>query len=266
MVKKAFNGKVRVDPRIEALIPSLDSEQLKGLEDSLLEEGRAYSPLWLWGDLLVDGHHRYKLCKKNKLPFETIQVYEDAETLDEVEDRIKRDAISQRNLTPGAQSKLRAERVKYRIANGDKKRAAVKQVAEESNVSERKVYRDIERAEMIEQVDESVKEAAEELPQSALKKLVEMPKKKQKAVAKKSGGDSKALKKEIVKSKGKEKPSAAKIFSMMQRKHFSGASGLPQMIDSMAEANGGKGSQYDIANASLDSFLGAARSMREGKQ
>jgi len=197
MVKKAFNGKVRVDERIEALIPPLDSEQLKGLEESLLEEGRAYSPLWLWGDLLVDGHHRFKLCKKNKLPFETIQVYQDAETLEEVEDRIKRDAISQRNLTPGAQSKLRAERVKYRMSQGENKRSAVQKVAEESEVSERQVYRDVVRAEMIEQVDNSVQAAAVDLTQPALEKLVEMPKPEQKKVGRKAKGDSKNLEKAI---------------------------------------------------------------------
>ena len=197
MVKKAFNGKVRVDERIEALIPPLDSEQLRGLEESLLEEGRAYNPLWLWGDLLVDGHHRFKLCKKNKLPFETIQVYEDADTLEEVEDRIRRDAISQRNMTPGVQSKLRAERVKYRMSLGEKKREAVRQVAEESEVSERQVYRDVVRAEMIEQVDDSVQAAAVDLTQPALEKLVEMPKPEQKKAARKAKGDSKKLEKEI---------------------------------------------------------------------
>lgn len=266
MVKKQYKGKIRINERIEALISPLEKEQFQGLEDSLLAEGRAYNPLWLWGDLLVDGHHRYKLCKKHKLPFDVIQVYETAETLEDVEYRVMRDAISQRNLPPGLQSKYRAEMVKYQISLGKNKKEAVLQVAKDTEVSERQVYRDVAKAELIEKVDESVKDVAAELPSKALKQLVELPKKQQKAVAKKSGGDSKALKKEIVKSKGKEKPSAAKIFSMMQRQHFSGASGLPQMIDSMAEANGGKGGQYDIANASLDSFLGAARSMREGNR
>jgi hypothetical protein len=199
MAKKEFAGKVRVDSRIEALIPPLEKDQLKILEESLLAEGGPHSPLWMWGDLLVDGHHRYKLCKKNKLPFDIVQVYEDAETIEEVEYRIKRDAIGQRNLTPGAQSKFRAEMVAYRIKQGSKKKAAVKAVADESDVSTRQVYRDVERAELVEQVDDSVKEVAAELPKAALKQLAELPKPAQKKAAKKANGDSKKLAKEVEK-------------------------------------------------------------------
>lgn len=199
MVKKEYNGKVRVDSRLEALIPPLEKDQLSVLEESLIAEGRAYSPLWLWGDLLVDGHHRYKMCKKHKLPYSVVQVYEDAETLEEVEYRMKRDAIGQRNLTPGQQSKFRAEMVAYRISQGSKKKAAVQAVAEEANVSTRQVYRDVERAELVEKVDESVKEVAEELPRAALKKLAELPKSAQKKAVKKAKGSTKQLAKEVEK-------------------------------------------------------------------
>jgi hypothetical protein len=197
MVKKEFTGKVRVDSKIEALIPPLEKEQLKILEESLLAEGGSHSPLWLWGDLLVDGHHRYKLCKKHKLWFDMIQVYEDAETIEEVEYRIKRDAIGQRNMTPGAQSKFRAEMVAYHIKNGSKKRAAVKTVAAESEVSIRKVYRDVERAELVETIDDEVKPATANMSTPAVKKLASLPKPKQKAAAKRAGGDGKKLEKEI---------------------------------------------------------------------
>jgi len=27
----------------------------------------------LWGDLLVDGHNRYEICRKHGLPFQTVQ-------------------------------------------------------------------------------------------------------------------------------------------------------------------------------------------------
>ena len=30
-----------------------------------------HTPLTLWGDILVDGHHRYKICMEHDLPFQT---------------------------------------------------------------------------------------------------------------------------------------------------------------------------------------------------
>lgn len=71
---------------------------------------------------------------------------------------------------------------------------------------------------------------------------------------------------QVRKAKCKEVLSAAKLFTMMQKQHFSGRTGLPQMLDAMAEANGGKGDQFEIADASLDSFLRATKLMGDGKK
>jgi hypothetical protein len=78
------------------------------------------------------------------------------------------------------------------------------------------------------------------------------------------GGDGKKLESRIKKAKGEEKPSAAKMFVIMQQQHFSGHNGLPQTIDRMAEANGGQGAKFKDAHASLNSFLAATKLMRDG--
>lgn len=265
MKKKEYAGKIRVDPKIEALITPLKEDQLAILEESLLAEGRAISSLWLWGDLLVDGHNRFRLCKQHKLAYEVTQVYEDAEDIEDVMDRIRRDSLARRHMTPLEQSKIRAERVAYKVGKGSKLSDAVRIVAEESNVSVRNVYRDVKRAELVESVDEEAKPAAETMSTSALKKLASLSKTKQRAVAKKSGGDGKAAEKEIRKSTSKEKGSAASLFVAMQKQHFSGKTGLPQTIDAMADANGGIGVQYNTANTAIDTFLKATAAMRDGK-
>jgi ParB-like chromosome segregation protein Spo0J len=266
MNKKPFKGKIRVLERLKFLIPVLDKDEYRVLEQSLKEEGRAYSALWLWGDILVDGHHRYEICTKHKIPYDVLQVYESAKTIEDVEYRMRRDTIGRRNLDTAVMSRLRAQNVLYHIECGKGKQEAVRLVAEESSVSERQVYRDVERVELVETVVDEAKSATDAMSVPAIKELAEMPKAKQKAVVKKAGGDGKKVEKEIKKAKGKEKASAARLFEAMQKQHFSGKTGLPQTIDAMAEANGGKGGQYEIADTSLETFLKATSQMRDGKK
>lgn len=180
--KKQYNGKIRVLKRLENLIQPLKPEELSGLEQSLIDEGGAYNPLWLWGDILVDGHHRYKLCRKHNLPFEVKQVYQAADTIEEVEYRIKREAIYQRNLDPIVQARYRSEMVEYQKSLGKTKSEAVAIVAKESKVSERQVYRDLEKTELINHLAADVKSKAESLSASQLKQLASLPKSKQKQV------------------------------------------------------------------------------------
>lgn len=100
--------------------------------------------------------------------------------------------------------------------------------------------------------------------------IADLPKSEQVAALKKvKQGEAKTLKvaaapKKRKPAKGKQKPSAATIFTAMQQKHFSGQSGLPQQLEAMAKANGGKGEQYKIAKNCLDEFLKATKQMRGG--
>lgn len=219
MSKKSFTGKIRVLDRLKMLIPPLNTDEIRILEQSLVEEGKAYNALWLWGDVLVDGHHRYELCKRLDIPYTVQQVYESAQTIDDVEYRMKRDAIGRRNLTPVVMSRFRAEMVMYHVSGGKGKQEAVKLVADESGVSERQVYRDVERAELVETIADEAKEAADSLSGPALKKLADLPKGKQKAAAKRSGGDGKKLLAEIKNAGSQDLETEAKKFKALANKH-----------------------------------------------
>ncbi|KAF1043458.1 plasmid replication/partition related protein [Xylophilus sp.] len=61
-----------VDPDLQAYIDPLTPEECESLERSLLAEG-CRDALVLWGEVLVDGHNRYRLCQKHGLPFQTVQ-------------------------------------------------------------------------------------------------------------------------------------------------------------------------------------------------
>lgn len=63
---------IRVDEELRAYIDPLTEDEYAALERSLLTEG-CRDALVLWGDLLVDGHNRYAICRKHGLEFKTIQ-------------------------------------------------------------------------------------------------------------------------------------------------------------------------------------------------
>lgn len=63
---------IRIDEGLRAYIDPLTEDESAALERSLLAEG-CRDALVLWGDLLIDGHNRYALCRKHNIPFETRQ-------------------------------------------------------------------------------------------------------------------------------------------------------------------------------------------------
>ncbi|MBB5204862.1 hypothetical protein HNQ51_002176 [Inhella inkyongensis] len=61
-----------LNPALQAYVDPLTPAELEALERSLLAEG-CRDALVLWGEVLVDGHNRYALCRKHGLPFQTVQ-------------------------------------------------------------------------------------------------------------------------------------------------------------------------------------------------
>jgi hypothetical protein len=61
-----------VNEELKAYIDPLTAEEYEALERSILAEG-CRDALVLWGDVLVDGHNRYGICRKHNLPFQTVQ-------------------------------------------------------------------------------------------------------------------------------------------------------------------------------------------------
>ena len=64
--KKVYD--LTVDPEFRDLIPPLNEEELKLLEESLVADG-CESPLIVWNGVIIDGHNRYAICRKHEIPF-----------------------------------------------------------------------------------------------------------------------------------------------------------------------------------------------------
>ncbi|MDH1253599.1 plasmid replication/partition related protein [Comamonas thiooxydans] len=63
---------LKIDEGLKAYIDPLTPDEHESLERSILSEGCRDS-LVVWGDLLIDGHNRYGICRKHGLPYNTVQ-------------------------------------------------------------------------------------------------------------------------------------------------------------------------------------------------
>ena len=60
---------LKIDRTLRNIIPALTSEEYTLLESSIIFEG-CREPIVVWNGLIIDGHNRYDICKKNNIPFE----------------------------------------------------------------------------------------------------------------------------------------------------------------------------------------------------
>lgn len=63
----------QIDSEFKRLLPELSSAELTQLEANILQEG-CRDPIVVWNGTIVDGHHRYEICKRNKLLFNVVQM------------------------------------------------------------------------------------------------------------------------------------------------------------------------------------------------
>lgn len=72
--------KFKIDAEFENYLPALPREKFEQLEKLIISEG-CREPLVIWAgeDILLDGHNRYKICLRNKIPFQTVKKEFDTE-------------------------------------------------------------------------------------------------------------------------------------------------------------------------------------------
>lgn len=88
---------IQIDAEFKALIPPLQAEEFKQLEENILAEG-CRDPLVVWNGTLIDGHNRYQICTSHRLGFKTIEMtFADREA---VKGWIDANQIGRRNLHP----------------------------------------------------------------------------------------------------------------------------------------------------------------------
>lgn len=62
---------LKVDPEFRDAIQPLAPEELGQLESNIQSHG-CRDPLVVWDETIVDGHHRYEICQRHNIPFQTV--------------------------------------------------------------------------------------------------------------------------------------------------------------------------------------------------
>ena len=144
--KKLYD--LTVDPEFRDLIPPLNEEDLKLLEESLVADG-CESPLIVWNGVIIDGHNRYAICRKHDVPF-SIQE-KNFDTWEEVMLWMLRNQLGRRNLNSYQRSEL-ALRTEPLLREAAKKNQATStggqepRLLETSRKAEKKIHTDKEPA------------------------------------------------------------------------------------------------------------------------
>lgn len=101
--------KIIIDKEFEALIPALSQDEFRQLRENIRREG-CRDPLAVWKDhdILLDGHHRYRICTQAGIEFKTVNI--ELADREAAKDWIDRNQLGRRNLTPDQMSLLRGRR------------------------------------------------------------------------------------------------------------------------------------------------------------
>lgn len=97
-----------IDEEFEDLLPVLTPEELEKLEKSILQYGML-DPIKIWEEpdtgewIIIDGHNRYKILKKNSIKWHYWQDYKimtELETREDVKQWMLEQQLGRRNLSP----------------------------------------------------------------------------------------------------------------------------------------------------------------------
>ena len=188
---------IKIDEEFRLLIPAMSRDDYQSLEKSLKENG-CREPLKVWDGILIDGHNRYEICTRLKIPYEITQL--------EIADRsavlmwMLDVSLSRRNLTTFNKTVLvlkskevLAAQAKKKLSDGGKEKGLMnsskalnvrKILAEKADVSEdtiRKVEKIKETAseEVLSKLsigEVTINKAFNDLPKKKEKKPKSIPK------------------------------------------------------------------------------------------
>ena len=95
---------IKIDREFAALCPPLEKHERDQLEANIVEHKGCRDPLSLWNGILIDGHNRYEICTRLKLPYKVVSI--------DLRDRLAATAwiitnqFGRRNLSPFVRATL----------------------------------------------------------------------------------------------------------------------------------------------------------------
>lgn len=171
--------KIIIDEEFKNLIAPLTEEELKSLENNLLENGynKAYPVIvWKGHDILVDGHNRYGLCQKYGIEPEIFE--QKFESREEVINWMIENQLARRSIDPDMRAyligrKYATEKKSHGGARGNNCPLKTdEKIAQEFNISPRTVKNDAQFFEAIERVCKICDVSRQELMRTQNKKAI----------------------------------------------------------------------------------------------
>ena len=99
---------MQIDEEFKNLIPKSSDDEIKQLEENILEEG-CREALIIWNNTIIDGHNRYKICTENNIDFKTIE--KKFNSREEAKVWIVKNQLARRNLNKAQKIEI-AEKIK----------------------------------------------------------------------------------------------------------------------------------------------------------
>ena len=90
---------LKVDPRFRSLIRPLYPKEYRQLEENLIRDG-CRDPIITWNGYIVDGHNRYEICTRHRIPFSVLPILFDCREAAEI--WICENQLGRRNLADEA--------------------------------------------------------------------------------------------------------------------------------------------------------------------
>ena len=109
-----------IDPEFRKLIAPLTPEERRQLELNLVAEG-CRDALVVWNEILLDGHNRFEICTRRRIPYRTCAV--DLPSRESALLWIEENQVGRRNLSPDQRAAIAFRILKRRVAISKKERA-----------------------------------------------------------------------------------------------------------------------------------------------
>jgi ParB-like chromosome segregation protein Spo0J len=157
-----------IDEEFSSLLNPLSDNEFATLRQLIIKDGKIHDRIKVWGSLIIDGEHRYKIALENNIPFEVEEM--DFEDRDEARKWICMNQLGRRNLDGITRASL-VGRVR--------ESKTVNQIASETGKSPRTVRRDVVAAKAVEKLPKPVRDKIAtgkvEYSSAALNELEKLP-------------------------------------------------------------------------------------------
>jgi hypothetical protein len=202
-------SQLRIDPILEATLSPHDDKHGVEFEKMLVDHGEVFDPILTWRGLIVDGHHRFRVACKHKLPYVTKEVFPWCNTIEDIQYEMRRMQAYRRNLNPAQRSEQCVAIVNYLTGKGVGATDAVRQAANAAGVSERTAFRDIKAAKSVAssltklspQVKSVAPHVKDKMHHKTLETLANLDHADQEAIVEKHDGDVSKIERELKRSR-----------------------------------------------------------------